>query len=102
MENFSQEIVDLIMTDWKADESLVIKSLLYLYHTTTDYDMKDMIENVFNDMGYCVNCGSKLMNYEWEEVHTELPYNNIETMNIQLCPICNEDEINLNTMEEVR
>lgn len=100
MENFSSEIVELIESQWADDESLVIDSLFYLYHTTSDDKMRKEIVNIFNKMGYCISCGNKLSTYEWCETHTELEYNNQEWFTAQMCPCCNRGEIE-DYMEEV-
>ena len=99
-ENFSREIIDLICDDWNDDKQLVIDALVYLYYTTDDDKMKSQIVDVCNDYGYCVECRTKLITYSWDEIHTELEYDNREPMSAQFCPICDKYEIT-SDMKEV-
>lgn len=87
-ENFSTEIIDLICDLWNDDERLVMDALRYLYYTTTDDNMKSQIVDIFNDYEYCLECGSKLETYTYEEAHTELNPIAYETMTDVYCPIC--------------
>lgn len=92
-ENFSTEIVSLITETFDDDEQLMIDILKYLYETSEDDYMKTQIVNVFNKRNYCIDCCSKLQYYEWDEVHTELDYNNVERCGAMYCPICDSYEI---------
>lgn len=93
MENFSTEIIDLVCDTYAKDKQLVIDILFYLYHTTSDDKMKQQIVDIFNTEGYCIDCGSKLTTYTWNEIHIELEYNNREPMFAYYCPICDRYEI---------
>lgn len=101
MENFSTEIIDLVCDTYAKDKQLVIDILFYLYHTTSDDKMKQQIVDIFNTEGYCIDCGSKLTTYTWDEIHTELEYNNREPMFADYCPICDRYEITRD-MKEVK
>lgn len=88
IENFSREIIDTLCDDYKNDEQLVMDMLRYLYYTNTDDKMKEQIVMIFNDYEYCIECGSKLKIYTYEEPHTELKPTAYETITEVYCPIC--------------
>lgn len=89
-ENFSREIIDTLCDDYKDDEQLVMDMLRYLYYTSTDDKMKEQIVMIFNDFNYCLECGSKMQLYEYDEIHDELTYNNVEHIKYYECPICDK------------
>ena len=101
MENFSTEIISVLEEDFSDDEELIKDMLFYLYHTTTDDNMQSQIVDWFNSNGYCIECGTKLITYTWDEIHTELEYDNREPMLAQFCPICDKYEIT-SDMKEVK
>lgn len=101
MENFSQEIINMIEDNNEENEESIKDILLYLYHTTTDDKMKREIVDWYNEHDYCISCGNKLSTYAWCETHTELEYNNQEWFSCKLCPCCDRAEIE-DYMKEVK
>lgn len=87
-ENFATEVISLITETFEDDEQLMIDILRYLYKTSEDDCMILQIIEVFGEYEYCINCGSKLHYYEWDEIHSELDYNNIEHCGAMMCPNC--------------
>jgi hypothetical protein len=82
MENFSTEIISLICDTFSDDKQLVMDMLRYLHFNTLDSKMKKNIEDIFLKEGYCVDCGTKLKSYDYQDGNiwkTEL-----------ICPNCNE------------
>lgn len=82
MENFSTEIISLICDTFSDDKQLVMDMLRYLHFNTLDSKMKKNIEDIFLKEGYCVDCGTKLKSYDYQDENiwkTEL-----------ICPNCNE------------
>lgn len=97
MENFGLEIVETINEHYYRDgiegKELIKDMLFYLYHTTNDNKLKEVILDWFNEEQYCIECGEKLQPYEYCEVHDELAYNNREWLTEWLCPVCDRDEV---------
>ncbi len=88
--DFSREIIDLITEDWKDDKQLVMDALYYLYHTTTDNVMKSQIKDIFYEEHCCLNCGSQMQYYEYQEPHMELYPVEYETFGCYICPVCSK------------
>lgn len=92
VENMCWEVIDCIVDAYKDDgeegTELVKDILRYLYETTTDNKLKFKIEEWFDEEHYCVDCGSKLELYEYQETHTELDGNPIEYLSEYICPLC--------------
>lgn len=97
MENFAHEVVSVITDyfhkDGEEGRELTKNILYYLYHSTEDETLKNIIIGWFNEEQYCINCGTKLQPYEYCEIHDELPYNNKEWFTEWLCPVCDRDEV---------
>ena len=101
--DMSSELLDCVMEyfkqdngDYTEDDREAIASILhYLYHNTTNSNLQNQIRNIMSeDLKYCVDCGSKLKLYTWQEVHTEVPPPNIETFSDYFCPECDIGTIN--------
>ena len=97
MENFALEIVETINEHYHRDgadgKELIKDMLFYLYHTTNDDKMKQVILDWFNEEQYCIECGEKLQPYDYCEAHTEFEYNNKEWFTAWLCPVCDRGEV---------
>lgn len=65
---------------------MIADMLFYLYHTTTDDKMKENILPFFNENNICIQCGSKMVYYEWDEAR---PIGS-ETMSTYDCAKCGE------------
>lgn len=97
IENMSDEVLDAILDVYKDDKELVISCLMFLYYTTTNEKLQSNIVEILSDMNYCIECGSKMINYEWEEAHDELEGSYKEEFSASFCPNCDHSEIkNLN------
>ena len=93
VEDLHKEIIESIVTYFANDEDTLIQCLRYLYYNTEDDLLKkEVIENI-SERNYCIECGTKLITYTWDETHTELEYNNQEWFSCQLCPCCDRGEI---------
>ena len=100
VEDLHKEIIESIVTYFANDEDTLIQCLRYLYYNTEDDLLKkEAIENI-SERNYCIECGTKLIAYTWDEIHTELEYDNREPMSAQFCPICDKYEIT-SDMKEV-
>jgi hypothetical protein len=100
VEDLHKEIIESIVTYFANDEDTLIQCLRYLYYNTEDDLLKkEVIENI-SERNYCIECGTKLITYTWDEIHTELEYNNREPMFAEYCPYCDEYEIT-SDMKEV-
>lgn len=88
MENMAYEVVDAIECFYEEDKELVKDCLFYLYHTTTDNKIKSKIEKWFDNNSYCIECGSELKRFDWEEVHDELEDCPRECFISFECPYC--------------
>lgn len=90
MENMSFEVVSTISEhysdDGKEGKELVKDILFYLYYITTDKKLKNRIEDWFDEEEYCIDCGEKLVPYEYNEWHSEV--HAYETMCELVCPNC--------------
>lgn len=97
LENMSTEILDTLCEAYKDDKELVVSCLMFLYYSTTDEKLQSNIVQILSDMNYCIECGSKMINYSWEETHDELDGCPKEEFSVSLCPNCDYLEIkNLN------
>ena len=101
MENMSIEIVEAIKDYYEDDKDLIANCLFYMYHTTNDSLFKLRIEDEMYSLGYCIDCNSELLTYEWEEIHWELDDNYSETFHAKLCPICDKAEISRCKYKEI-
>ena len=90
--NYSLEIMDAIYYYNNGDKNIqnYIDILYYLYYNTIDKTLKEKIVNVFNKYNYCIQCGSKMIKYTWEEPHTELNPTEYEEMSCYDCPVCGD------------
>lgn len=94
MEDMSCEIIDAIKQydDGTEDSKELIKQcLFFLYHVRESQNNNKLLELIsdwFEENHYCIDCGTKLIEYEYAETHTELDYNNVEILNVELCPNC--------------
>ena len=93
MENMSVAVLDSICESYKSDKDLIATILHYLYKTSTDVKMHSQIHDVMTDMNYCIECGEKLISYEWKEVHDELEGNPYEYRYATFCHKCDKWEI---------
>lgn len=75
--------------------------LLYIYNTTTDEKLKNNIIDWFEENHYCIDCGEKLLQYEYYETHYELEDNCKEYFDVYLCPNCDYAEIKRNMYKEM-
>lgn len=75
--------------------------LLYIYNTTTDKKLKNDIIDWFKENHYCIDCGEKLLQYEYYETHYELEDNYKEYFDVYLCPNCDYAEIKRNMYKEM-
>jgi uncharacterized protein with PIN domain len=75
--------------------------LLYIYNTTTDEKLKNDIIDWFEENHYCIDCGEKLLQYEYYETHYELEDNYKEYFDAYLCPNCDYAEIKRNMYKEM-
>lgn len=97
MEDFSMEVVETITEHYVNDGSdgkeLIKDILFYLYHNTTSDKLHQKILEWFNTENYCIECGTKLLPYDWYETHTELDGNDREWFTTYLCPACDDEEV---------
>lgn len=93
MEKYHDEIVQTLVDSYKDDKELLGKIMYSLYHATNDFELKELIVGVLNDLDVCIQCGSKLTGYTFEETHTELDNRNVEVFVAKLCNICDRAEI---------
>ena len=102
VENMSSELLECIMEYYRNEidneetKELVATILRYLYDNTTDNNLKRQISEIVSDLGYCLECGNKLQDYTYEEVHSEVPPPNIEYITETLCPCCDMSYIDKN------
>lgn len=89
MENMRYEVYDSIIT-YSDNEETVKDILFYLYHTTKDNKLQNIIEDWFYDNEFCVDCGEKLKRIDIEERHTELFGSPIEHLIDFCCPNCDK------------
>lgn len=92
--NMSTEILDSICDTYKDDSELVVECLRFLYYNTTNETLGSQIVDILSDIGYCVECGSRLLTYNFSEFHNELDRSDEETLVAEYCPICDKYEIN--------
>ena len=92
MKDYNRAIM-IAITEFYEDEEMVSKILSELYNDTQDDDLKHDIVNWFNATDRCLDCGTKLVTYEFTETHTELDFNRDEPYIMRYCPICDKDEI---------
>lgn len=93
MESFAREILDVICEEYSDDKDLVAQILLYLYNTSRDDKMTSNICDIMSAMDYCLQCGDKMATFEWDELHTELEYDNVEKFSQTLCEVCDSSYI---------
>ena len=92
MKDYNRAIM-IAITEFYEDEEMVSKILSELYNDTQDDDLKHDITNWFIATDRCLDCGTKLVTYEFTETHTELDFNRDEPYIMRYCPICDKDEI---------
>ena len=92
MEDFSRAIM-IAITEFYEDEELVKDILSYLYNNTNDVELESNIVDWFTAQNRCLECGSKLITYEFTETHTELDFNKEEPYVMHYCPICDKNDI---------
>jgi hypothetical protein len=94
---YAREIVEAITDygryDGEDGKELVSNMLLYLFNNTTDKKLKKEILGWFTEEKYCIECGAKLLPYEYSEPHTELDHDIYEYHTVYLCPFCDKDDI---------
>ena len=96
-ENMSTAILDAICETYKDDKDLITSCLCFLYYRTNDERLLENIIHIMSDMNYCIECGKKMLHYEWEDTHDELDGYNKELYTTNFCPNCDHYEIkNLN------
>lgn len=88
MENMSYEVFDSIITNYADDDEELLYIFEYLYKTTTDKTLKDMIQSWTNDNNYCLDCWIKKKSYDYKERHNELDGYWYEHFVEYLCPNC--------------
>ena len=93
IENMSAEVLDAILDVYKDDKELIATILFFLYHTSDDNRLRQNIETLMEDMDKCISCNSDVLAYEFQEVHSELDNNDVETFVTKLCSHCDRDEI---------
>ena len=82
-------VMDAVI-NWVDDEDECVQTILYLYRTTKDTELRKLIFDTVNGLDRCIDCGCKLQWMENEEVYPD-------DMDIQTesgfwyCPQC-EDE----------
>ena len=101
MEKYQDEVVQTLIDSYSDDKELLGSIMLYLYHVTNDVELMRLISEVMTKLNMCVTCGSKLLSYEYEEIHKELEYDNVELFSIKCCPICDRIEIREGKYREV-
>lgn len=89
VDNYGYEVVSYL-SDYVKDDEELRNILFYLYHTTKDEPLKTYIEDAFEQKHWCVHCGSELSRYEWNEIHNELEYDNVEHCVTWICNNCGE------------
>lgn len=92
MNDYNRAIM-IAITEFYEDEEMVASILSELYNDTDNDDLKYDITNWFTAQNRCLECGSKLITYEFTETHTELDFNKEEPYIMHYCPICDKDEI---------
>ena len=92
MKDYNRAIM-IAITEFYEDEEMVSNILSELYNDTKDDDLKYDITNWFTATDRCLECGTKLITYEFTETHTELDFNREEPYIMRYCPICDKDEI---------
>lgn len=92
------EIIDAINEYFKNDEAIRADCLLFLAHI--DKIDKDVIARMggicfceLENMRRCVECGEKLVDYQYKVTHWGIDGNPVETCSISLCPNCEMGEI---------
>lgn len=93
IENMSTEALDAILDVYKDDKELISMILFFLYHTSDDDRLRQNIATLMGNMDKCISCNSDVMTYEFQEVHSELDNNDVETFVTKLCSHCDRDEI---------
>lgn len=92
--DYSEEVFEAIVSEYKDDEETLKDSLMYLYKGCNfDERMKRLrlkIVDWFCDNDYCIECGSKFEIKEIQEKHTELDGSPIEYLYEHVCPICDK------------
>ena len=92
MESFADEIILAVYDKYvdSFDEKEMMDILYYLYHTTTDDNMKRQIIDIFNEKNYCIECGNKMEKYQWSEPHDETDPTSYEEYTVWDCPYCGD------------
>lgn len=93
IENMSNELLDAILDTYKDDKELIATILFFLYHTSDDNRLRQNIATLMEDMDKCISCNSDVLTYKFQEVHSELDNNDVETFVTKLCSHCDRDEI---------
>lgn len=94
VEDMSSELLECVMEYYRNEiedeetKELVVAILRYLYNNTNDEKLKKQIVGIVDEFEYCLHCGNKLIYYDYEEVHYEVPPPNIEYLSEILCPCC--------------
>lgn len=83
--NMRNEVLEALEEYYKNDIEILVDCLRYLKED----------DKVF-DLGYCTECGAKLIEYHYREYHSEVDA--YENMSDLCCPNC--DFINNSTEEE--
>lgn len=85
-EDFSTEILEVVCEAFNDDKDLLSRILISMYGETTNDNMKSQIVDIVSDMGYCLECGSKMQYYEWSEQTSQ----GAEPCCILDCPCCGD------------
>lgn len=92
------EIVDAINEYFKNDEAIRADCLLFLAHI--DEIDKEVVDRMggacfceLENMGRCVECGEKLVDYQYKVTHWGIEGNPVEKCSITLCPNCEMGEL---------
>lgn len=80
------EIKDALESYYSDDTETLIDCLRYL--SSIDKNNHSKCADIAYDLGYCIDCGSKLVEHEYEEHHTELFGCPTEYILELLCPKC--------------
>lgn len=88
IENMSWEVYEAIISSYAHSEDELLYIFEYLYYTTTDKILKDMIESWAEENHYCIECGVEKSRFDYDERHDELDGEWYEHFIEYLCPIC--------------
>lgn len=96
LENMTTEILEPIISAYSDDEDLLSTVLFFLYHTSNDDKLRANIEKVMTEIQRCIECGDKMIEWHWQEYHSELgEYEDCSIMDCLRCSDLDKEKYNV-------